>query len=243
MWNFIRLLRRLLRPGQSHPFALHAGQSESPAGLVFPRTLTAEEEAALFRQLAGDDPRAQQAARNTLIEHNLRLVAHIVSKYTGSAGGRNSDDLFSIGCIGLIKAAGTFSPEKKIRFSSYAAKCIQNEILMSLRRGRKTARDVSLSEPIDSDRDGNPLTLSDLLADETDMSALVDLRLDGEKLHRLVNTLPDREKEIILLRYGLTGLRPLTQQEVAKKLNISRSYVSRIEKKALERLRKAFGEQ
>ena len=146
------------------------------------------------------------------------------------------------GCIGLIKAADTFSPEKKIRFSSYAAKCVQNEILMVLRAGKKSARDVSLSDPIESDRDGNPLTVGDLIADDQDLPALIDRRLDAEKLAALVAGLPARERQVVRMRYGLSGGAPLTQQEIARKLGISRSYVSRIEKKAIASLREGFGE-
>ena len=135
------------------------------------------------------DAARRQKARSALIEHNLRLVSHIVGKYARMGLG---DDLFSIGCIGLIKAADTFSPEKKIRFSSYAAKCVQNEILMVLRAGKKSARDVSLSDPIESDRDGNPLTVGDLIADDQDLPALIDRRLDAEKLAALVAGLPAR---------------------------------------------------
>ncbi len=231
MWLFLMMLLRM-------PFlALHAERGD--AGMVFPRTLKPQEEAEYFRQMAQGSDAERLSARQKLIEHNLRLVSHIVSKYAKSGSG---DDLFSIGCIGLIKAVETFSPEKKIRFSSYAAKCIQNEILMHLRAQRKTARDVSLSDPIESDRDGNPLTLIDLLADETDMGEVIDLRLDAQRLRKLVRQLPDREREIITLRYGLRGGKPLTQQEIAGKMGISRSYVSRIEKKALLTLRRGFGE-
>ena len=215
--------------------ALHAGRG----GMAFPATLSKEEEAACFAGMASPDPEARRAARQKLIEHNLRLVSHIVGKYARTGMG---DDLFSIGCIGLIKAADTFSPEKKIRFSSYAAKCVQNEILMVLRAGKKSARDISLSDPIESDRDGSPLTVEDLLADEQDLPALIDRKLDAEKLARLVARLPPRERQVVRLRYGLTGGPPLTQQQIAGQLGISRSYVSRIEKKALAALREGFGE-
>ena len=125
----------------------------------------------------------KKAARDKLIEHNLRLVSHIDSKYARSGSG---DDLFSIGCIGLIKAVETFSPEKQIRFSSYAAKCVTNEILMHFRSLKKNSNDVSIHDPIETDRDGNPLTLFDLIADETDIAEAVDLKMDSEKLHQLV---------------------------------------------------------
>ena len=148
-------------------------------GGSFPKALPAAQERKYLEELSRGSPTARQA----LIEHNLRLVSHIVGKYARMGLG---DDLFSIGCIGLIKAADTFSPEKKIRFSSYAAKCVQNEILMVLRAGKKSARDVSLSDPIESDRDGNPLTVGDLIADDQDLPALIDRRLDAEKLAALV---------------------------------------------------------
>lgn len=207
--------------------------------MVFPATLSREEEEKLFREMESGDAARRQKARSALIEHNLRLVSHIVGKYARMGLG---DDLFSIGCIGLIKAADTFSPEKKIRFSSYAAKCVQNEILMVLRAGKKSARDVSLSDPIESDRDGNPLTVGDLIADDQDLPALIDRRLDAEKLAALVAGLPARERQVVRMRYGLSGRAPLTQQEIARKLGISRSYVSRIEKKAIASLREGFGE-
>lgn len=207
--------------------------------MVFPATLSREEEEKLFREMESGDAARRQKARSALIEHNLRLVSHIVGKYARMGLG---DDLFSIGCIGLIKAADTFSPEKKIRFSSYAAKCVQNEILMVLRAGKKSARDVSLSDPIESDRDGNPLTVGDLIADDQDLPALIDRRLDAEKLAALVAGLPARERQVVRMRYGLSGGAPLTQQEIARKLGISRSYVSRIEKKAIASLREGFGE-
>ncbi len=217
--------------------ALHAERSGK---MIFPRPLSRTEEAQLFEQLKSGTPTEKKKARDTLIEHNLRLVSHIVSKYARGENSSHGDDLFSIGCIGLIKAVETFSSEKNIRFSSYAAKCVSNEILMYFRAARKNARDISLSDPIESDRDGNPLTVGDLLADETDIGQLIDNRLDAERLIRLIAALPKREQQIITERYGLDGKAPLTQQEVSQHLGISRSYVSRIEKKALATLRKAF---
>lgn len=214
--------------------ALHAGRG---GGMVFPTTLSRAEEERLFQEMTCGNEARRQKARSALIEHNLRLVSHIVGKYARLGSG---DDLFSIGCIGLIKATDTFSPEKKIRFSSYAAKCVTNEILMYLRAGKKSSRDISLSDPIESDRDGNPLTLGDLIADDSDLPALIDRRLDAEKLGRLVAELPPRERQVVRMRYGLGGGAPLTQQQIARKLGISRSYVSRIEKKALLTLREGF---
>ena len=230
MWWLLMMILRFPLP------ALHAGRG---GGMVFPATLSREEEEKLFREMESGDAARRQKARSALIEHNLRLVSHIVGKYARMGLG---DDLFSIGCIGLIKAADTFSPEKKIRFSSYAAKCVQNEILMVLRAGKKSARDVSLSDPIESDRDGNPLTVGDLIADDQDLPALIDRRLDAEKLAALVAGLLARERQVVRMRYGLSGGAPLTQQEIARKLGISRSYVSRIEKKAIASLREGFGE-
>ena len=164
-----------------------------------------------------------QNARNTLIEHNLRLVAHIIKKYYANSS--DQDDLISIGTIGLIKAVDSFDTGKGIRLSSYAARCIENEILMFFRTTKKTAQDVSMNEPIDTDRDGNALTLMDTMASEDNME----------------EELSPREQSIICLRYGLVpGSKPLAQREVASALGISRSYVSRIEKKALSTLNKRF---
>ena len=153
------------------------------------------------------------------------------------------DDLVSIGTVGLIKAVDSFDPTKGIRLSSYASRCIENEILMFFRSAKKTAQDVSLNDPIDTDKDGNTLTLLDTIATDDHILEDIDLRMKVRQLYDAVKTrLSPREREIILLRYGLTGRRPLVQREVAKKLNISRSYVSRLEKKALQKLRKAFDE-
>lgn len=180
-------------------------------------------------------------ARQKLIEHNLRLVAHIAKKYYADENDR--DDLVSIGTVGLIKAVDSFDPTKGIRLSSYASRCIENEILMFFRSAKKTAQDVSLNDPIDTDKDGNTLTLLDTIATDDHILEDIDLRMKVRQLYDAVKTrLSPREREIILLRYGLTGQRPLVQREVAKKLNISRSYVSRLEKKALQKLRKAFDE-
>ena len=153
----------------------------------------------------------------------------------------DQDDLISIGTIGLIKAASTFDYEKSKKFSTYASKCIENEVLMHFRSRRKSASDVSLSEPVDTDREGNSLTLMDIMSEEIDMVGQIDLQLKSAQLRQYIESfLDDREREIIALRYGLGGRRPLTQREVAKRLGISRSYVSRIEKKAVEVLRWQF---
>ena len=178
-------------------------------------------------------------ARNKLVEHNLRLVAHIIKKYYGVQ--TEQDDLVSIGTIGLIKAINTFKPDKNIRLSSYASRCIENEILMHFRSVKKSAQDVSLNETIDTDKDGNPLTLMDIMAVDDTILDDLDRKLNSRKLGQFIREeLSGREKTVILLRYGLGGTEPLTQKEIAKQLGISRSYVSRIETKALKKLKKRF---
>lgn len=204
-------------------------------GGSFPKPLSAEEERRYFDAFreSGD-----VAARNMLIEHNLRLVAHIIKKYYANA--RDQEDLISIGTIGLIKAVNTFDYSKSNRLAAYASRCIENEILMYFRANRKYAQNLSLSDPIDTDKEGHPLTLLDILADDSDLAGHIDLKLNSEKLGGYIReVLTPREKEIICLRYGLWG-DPLPQREVAKHLHISRSYVSRIEKKALHKLRERF---
>lgn len=211
-------------------FALHLEN-----GTTFPKPLTGVQEKECFRRMSEGD----SSARNELIEHNLRLVAHIVKKYYSIT--RDQDDLISIGTIGLIKAVNTFSYEKGTRFSTYASRCVENEILMHFRNLKKSASDVSINDPIDSDKDGGSLTLMDVIADETSLIDNIDLKLKSEKLYHLIReNLSDWEREIIILRYGLYGKRPLTQREIAARLHISRSYVSRIEKRALEILKKQF---
>ncbi len=201
----------------------------------FPQPLSAKEEKECFALMKGGDV----SARNRLIEHNLRLVAHIVKKYYTAAN--EQDDLVSIGTIGLIKAVDTFNADKGIRLSSYAARCIENEILMFFRNCKKSAQDVSMNEPIDTDKDGNALVLMDVMATEDLIVEELDTKIQAEKMYRYIEeVLSEREKIIVKLRYGLGGKVPLTQREVAKKLNISRSYVSRIEKKALQTLKKRF---
>ena len=197
---------------------------------AFPKPLSKKEEERQIGLLKKGD----QNARNTLIEHNLRLVAHIVKKYYGISN--EQDDLVSIGTIGLIKAIDTFDAEKNIKLSSYASRCIENEILMYLRSIKKNLPVISLEESIDSDKDGNPLTLMEIMADEEDIIDQLDLKINSEKMYRWVDQLPERERTIIVLRYGLNGEEPLTQKEVASLLNISRSYVSRIEKRTIEEL-------
>lgn len=211
-------------------FALHV----KGAG-AFPPPLSAEREAELLEKSRnGDDE-----ARNELIEHNLRLVAHIVKKYYNT--GADQDDMISIGTIGLIKAVSTFNADKGIHLATYASRCIENEILMFFRNQKKTAQDVFISDPIDTDKDGNTLTLIDVIADKSDIADEIDTKIKVEKLRVILPVcLTERERLIIEMRYGLCGREELTQREIAKKLNISRSYVSRIEKSALEKLRKQF---
>ena len=178
-------------------------------------------------------------ARNKLIEHNLRLVAHIAKKYYFAYN--NLDDIVSIGTIGLIKAIDTFKAEKGIKLSSYAARCIENEVLMFFRNAKKSEKDISINEPIETDKNGNTLILMDIMSAPEDIAGNVDIKIKTEKLKKYIREiLTPREQTIINLRYGLEGQKNYTQREIAKKLNISRSYVSRIEKKAVSTLRKKF---
>ncbi len=208
----------------------------------FPRPLTAAQEREYLLKCREGD----RSARATLIEHNLRLVAHIAKKYFQSAAGNgqdDQDDLISIGSLGLIKAIDSFDCEKKIRLATYAAKCIENEILMYFRNRKKFANDVSINEEIDSDKDGNTLSLVDIIAEDDNVLETVCGKIRVEQLAQAMRTtLDERERSIIKLRYGLTEP-PLTQKETAKRLNISRSYVSRLEKKALETLRETLEKQ
>lgn len=205
-------------------FALHVKGAGS-----FPPPLSAEREAELLEKSRnGDDD-----ARNELIEHNLRLVAHIVKKYYNT--GADQDDMISIGTIGLIKAVSTFNADKGIHLATYASRCIENEILMFFRNQKKTAQDVFISDPIDTDKDGNTLTLIDVIADKSDIADEIDTKIKVEKLRVILPVcLTERERLIIEMRYGLCGREELTQREIAKKLNISRSYVSAIENQRLK---------
>jgi RNA polymerase sporulation-specific sigma factor len=211
-------------------FILHICGNDS-----FPKPLSEKQEREyLIKAKAGDIK-----ARNKLVEHNLRLVAHIIKKYYQV--NTEQDDLVSIGTIGLIKAINTFDINKKIRLSSYASRCIENEILMHFRNQKKISQNVSLEETIDTDKDGNALTLMDLLSVEDNFIDNLDKKLNLQKIRKYIDeTLNEREKQIIILRYGINGKKPLPQREVSKLMNISRSYVSRIEKKALEKLRKKY---
>ena len=211
-------------------FALHLSGTGS-----FPPPLSAKRERECLLAMKNGDVNA----KNELIEHNLRLVAHIIKKYYSSSV--QQDDLISIGTIGLIKAINTFDPDKGTRLETYAARCIENEILMQFRAQKKTSQDISVNEPIDTDSEGNPLTLMDIISTEDEIVEDIYKITMLKKLSTEVGRIKDpREKSIIMMRYGLDGMRPMTQLEVSKKLNISRSYVSRIEKKALKELRKAL---
>lgn len=211
-------------------FALHFENNN-----IFPKPLSAAEEEECFRLMNQGD----KNARSRLIEHNLRLVAHVAKKYYNNIS--DSDDLISIGTIGLIKAASTFDYTKGTRFATYAARCIDNEILMHFRSMKKSAGDIYFDEPVDTDKDGNQLTLIDIICQDDGIVDKIDTDTKTSRLLEFMDScLSEREKEIITLRYGLYGRRQLTQREVAKKLDISRSYVSRIEKKALDTLRKKY---
>jgi RNA polymerase sporulation-specific sigma factor len=199
----------------------------------FPPPLSIEEEKKHFKLAKS----GCEDSRQKLILHNLRLVSHIVRKYYSNAP--DSEDLVSIGTIGLVKAVDTYKIESGIRFATYAARCIQNEILMNFRSAKKRLNDVSLAETIDVDRDGNPLTYMDIISTNEDLGDELDKKTQIERAMRLIqSTLNSREKQIIAMRYGLYGInKTYTQKEIAQKLNISRSYVSRIEKSALDKLR------
>ena len=201
----------------------------------FPFPLTAsEEQYYLQKYIEGD-----LNAKHILIEHNLRLVAHIVKKYQANV--EEAEDLLSIGTIGLIKAVVTFNPGKNVRLGTYAARCIENEILMNFRAKKKHADQIYMGEPIETDGDGNQLTLMDIIDDGTDLPEMVDTLMQSKQLYQyLQQFLTPRETEILVQRYGLYGCAPMTQREVAKKLGISRSYISRLEKHAIEKLRKAY---
>ena len=204
----------------------------------FPRPLSAKEEQRYLERAAAGD----LEARNTLIERNLRLVAHIMKKYYASES--DQEDLISIGTIGLIKAVGSYRLDKNIKFATYASRCIENEILMYFRSRRKNSQDVSLSELIETGTDGAALELQDVVAGEEDLLEDLAARENARHLRAAVEAvLTDQEKEVVCMRYGLFGRQPQKQREVADRLGISRSYVSRIEKRALERLREVLREQ
>lgn len=209
-------------------FILSATNAQS-----FPPVLSAKEEAELFEKyLKFNDMKS----RDKLIIHNQRLVSHIVRKYYGTQ--KNTEDLLSIGTIGLIKSIDSYDPHCKVKFATYAAKCIQNEILMYFRSQKKLAREVSINETIDIDKEGNPLTYMDVIRVEDNIAEEIDRKINSSKaLYFINNHLDRRERRIVVLRYGLGNRKALTQREVAERLNISRSYVSRIEKSALSKIK------
>lgn len=211
-------------------FALHLENSNA-----FPKPLSAKSELECFKAMGKGD----EASKNKLIEHNLRLVAHIVKKYY--TANYDQDDLISIGTIGLIKAVNTFDYTKTIKFATYASRCIENEILMYFRGMKKSSGDVYFDEPLEFDKDGNQLSLLDIVSNDDDLVEQIDLIIKSKQLYKIVErSLNEREREIIIKRYGLYGKKPKTQREVASELNISRSYVSRIEKKALQMMKKQY---
>ena len=198
----------------------------------FPKPLSSEEELECLTQMKQGDKKA----RDKLINHNMRLVAHVVKKYSGSA---DTDDLISVGSIGLIKAVDTYEIGKGTQLATYTARCIENEILMLLRSNKKHKNDVYLSDPIGTDKDGNELSLIDLLSEKDDtVFSQVDKSIEREKFLQFIKgVLTEREYTVLCLRYGLKGKRSYAQREVAKFLKISRSYISRIETKAIDKLK------
>ncbi len=222
--NILQLLSNMIC------FILHITDAKN-----FPKQLTKKEEAEAIEMLKNGNPEGKRI----LIEHNLRLVAHIVKKYYSNVS--EQDDLISIGTVGLIKGINSYNPEKGVKLATYCARCVDNEILMHFRSIKKLSQETSFSDPIDTDSEGNPLTLMDIIAVDDTIVDDIDTK---EKLCRLVEILKQmpssREKSIIIKRYGLSGDTPLTQQEIAEELKISRSYVSRIEKKVLNDMKKLF---
>lgn len=208
-------------------------------GNSFPKPLSSKEERECLARLQKGD----MEARNKLIEHNLRLVAHIAKKYTGSV--RDHEDLLSIGTIGLMKGITSFDPRKGTRLTTYAARCVENEILMLLRSKKKEQGDVSLNESIGTDKEGNQIMLIDVMKnDEVDIFDKINTTMEIRQLYRnMQKELDSREKKVILLRYGIIDGHPMPQREIAKRLGISRSYVSRIEKKAIQKLKKGILEK
>ncbi len=211
-------------------FVLHVTGAGS-----FPKALSASDEKKYLELMSKGDLNARQK----LIEHNLRLVAHVIKKYY--TPGSEQDDLISIGTIGLIKAIDSFKPDKGTRLSSYASRCVENEVLMHFRSLKKSSQDISLNEPIDSDKDGNALTIIDTMYHDDNIVDDIDLKIKSANLYKFIEkNLIGREKKILILRYGLYGQKPLTQREVAKHMKISRSYVSRLEKRAIDKLKVEF---
>ena len=208
----------------------------SPNG-SFPKPLSPEEERTYIDRWQNGDIEA----RNILVEHNLRLVAHIIKKYYTQTD--DVDDLISIGTIGLIKGINTYKPDKGVRLATYASRCCENEILMHFRSRKKNAADLSLSDALDTDSEGNSLSLMDIVSNDEELSDMIGNFEICQKLRECIDSvLTEREAKIIKLRYGIDGFEPKTQMETAALCGISRSYVSRIEKKALQKLREALGE-
>ena len=224
-----RFIRHLLRPASVH----YIGGSDT-----LPPPLTKEEEADVLARLTEGDPQARQL----LIVHNLRLVVFIAKKFETSTA--SLEDFISIGTIGLIKAVGTFRPDRNIRLATYASRCIENEILMFLRKTAQYRSDISIDEPLNVDWDGNELLLSDVLGTDDDIvSRGIEQEAEREMLLSAVHDLPDREREILEYRFGLNGRKELTQKEVADRIGISQSYISRLEKKIIRKLRVVLEEK
>ena len=228
MWGILGVFLQAAA-GQILYLALHLESGS------FPRPLSPAAERAAFAALRAGGT-AGRDARDQLVRHNLRLVAHVTKKYYAATS--NQDDLISIGTIGLIKAVDTFDPARASKFASYASRCIENELRMELRKIRREGTTVSLQEPLEVG--SGQLTLADTLPDDTAMEDDCERRADATRLRRLVETLPARERTLLRLRYGLDGAHPATQQQTADRLGISRSYVSRLEKRALDRLMNAW---
>lgn len=209
-------------------FLLHVTDAES-----FPKPLSKKEEENLIEKAENGD----ENARRKLVEHNLRLVAHVSKKYY--TNNEEQEDLISIGTIGLIKGINSFKSSKGTKLATYCARCIENEILMYFRNNKKLSNEISFNEPIDTDSEGNPLTLMDIIYVDDTVVDDIDTKTKLIKLAKIINNITNkREKQIIIKRYGLNGQKPMTQKEIAKELNISRSYVSRIEKKVLNEIKK-----
>lgn len=202
---------------------------------TFPKPLSDAEEAEYLEKMKNGDIEA----RNKLIEHNLRLVAHIVKKYAKTQ--EEGEELISIGTIGLIKGITSFDNSKGTRLATYAARCIENEILMLMRSNKKSQNDVSLNDPIGTDKEGNQILLVDVMSTEEEISDVIEMKAQIKKLREnILSELDEREREIIIKRYGLDGSNPLPQREIAKEMGISRSYISRIEKRAVSKLKKGI---
>ncbi len=228
MLGIIEILSRLL-------FVFLRVQSDGAYGGTFPEPLSAARERECFELMKKGD----KSARNELIEHNLRLVAHIVKKYYSTS--QNQDDLISIGTIGLIKAVDSFNPDNGARFATYAGKCLQNEILMYFRAQKKLAAEVSMNETIDVDKEGNPLTWGDIIATDDTIADDLDIKVRSARAISIISSeLTPRERQVVSMRYGIGGAEAITQREVAEKLGISRSYVSRIEGAALDKIREGL---